>query len=369
MSGRAAAAALAPLGAELALYDAAPAARGIFSAAGDAGVAASGGWGGWTPDQAKAVAAAANGVVLDPAAPAVPPADLDLLVVSPGWAPDAPLLAGARAAGVPIWSEVELAWRLRANPDAPWLAVTGTNGKTTAVGMLEAILLASGRRARAAGNVGAPLVTAVQDPEVEVFAVELSSFQLHHTHSMRAQAAAILNIAPDHLDWHGSLEAYAAAKGKIYAGARSAAVYNAADPLAKELAARAGAPPVGFTLGAPRLGEVGVIESRLADRAFHGRRRRHALDIASLEDVARPWGGRLPPHLAANALAATALALAYGAGADGIGQGLRSFTPGAHRGEAVGEAGGVRFADDSKATNAHAAAAALGGFAPASVVW
>ena len=126
------------------------------------------------------------------------------MVTSPGWRPDAPLLAQAQARGVPIWGEVELAWRLRdPEHDTPWLAVTGTNGKTTTVRMLDAILRAAGLRSVAAGNVGLPLVEAVMDPEpYDVLAVELSSFQLHYTDSMSAQAAAVLNVAEDHLDWY-----------------------------------------------------------------------------------------------------------------------------------------------------------------------
>ncbi|MDR2454647.1 MAG: UDP-N-acetylmuramoyl-L-alanine--D-glutamate ligase [Bifidobacteriaceae bacterium] len=347
LSGRAAAAALAPLGAELVLADDAPGAPGAVA---PAQVAVEG---------------------------------LDLLVVSPGWPPTSPLLARARAAGVPIWSEVELAWRLRANPEAAWLAVTGTNGKTTVTQMLESILRASGVRAGAAGNVGAPLVAAVADPAVEAFAVELSSFQLHHTYSMRPQAAAILNLAPDHLDWHGSFEAYAAAKGRIYQGARRALVFNSAAPATRRLAEAAlgagaaapGAQLVGFTLSAPRAGEVGVAGGWLADRAFYARGRRHARPLAPLDDLAHLAGpgGRLAPHTVANALAAAALALAAGlggeAGAGGIGQGLRRFEAGAHRLETVAEVGGARYVDDSKATNAHAAAAALEAFAPGSVVW
>jgi len=165
---------------------------------------------------------------------------VDLVVASPGWAPANPLLAAAVALGVPVWSEVELAWQVRVDRTggrgpAPWLAVTGTNGKTTTVGMLESILRAGGENALAVGNVGAPVVLAATDPGLDVLAVELSSFQLHFTHSMAAQAAAVLNIAPDHLDWHGSLEAYTADKARIFERAEVACVYNAADPVTERL--------------------------------------------------------------------------------------------------------------------------------------
>ena len=157
-----------------------------------------------------------------------------LVVASPGLAPHHPLLAAALDRGLPVWSEVELAWRVRVDRasgggPAPWLAVTGTNGKTTTVGMLESILRAAGKSVAAVGNVGTPVVLAAVDPAVDVLVVELSSFQLHFTHSMSAQAAAVLNVAADHLDWHGSLEAYAADKGRIYERAQVACVYNLAD--------------------------------------------------------------------------------------------------------------------------------------------
>ena len=140
----------------------------------------------------------------DPASTAELPDDVDLVVTSPGWSPSAPLLAQAAARGIPVWGEVELAWRLR-DPEhpAPWLAVTGTNGKTTTVQMLEAMLRAGGLRTVACGNVGLPIVEAVMDPEpYDVLAVELSSFQLHYTSSMAAESAAVLNVAEDHLDWY-----------------------------------------------------------------------------------------------------------------------------------------------------------------------
>jgi UDP-N-acetylmuramoylalanine--D-glutamate ligase len=407
VSGLAAASALAPLGAELTLVDDAQTVPPIGAGAPSAGSGRAGrdlggpnspGETGWAAEPGGSDAPQilrrqwpAEGAVV--ASDEVAVEELDLVVASPGWSPASPLLARARAAGKPIWSEVELAWRLRANPEAAWLVVTGTNGKTTTVQMLESILAAQGRRVRAAGNLGDPLVTAVADPTVEVFAVELSSFQLHHTYSMEPLAGAVLNIAPDHLDWHASYEEYQRDKGRALAQAQRAAVYNAADPATRVLAeaaacaaANGASPhygrggvvgPVGFTLGAPGPGQVGLAGGWLADRAFHSRGRRHARELASVDDLAHLAGpgGRLAPHVVANALAAAALALAVAdvdqarGGVDGIGQGLRDFKPGAHRLAQVAEVGGARYVDDSKATNAHAADAALAGFAPGSVVW
>jgi UDP-N-acetylmuramoylalanine--D-glutamate ligase len=307
-------------------------------------------------------------------------AQVDLVVTSPGLHPDHPVLAAAAARGVEVVSEVELAWRLRADRSsgggpAPWLAVTGTNGKTTTVGMLASILAAGGEHAAAAGNVGNPLVLAATDPSLDVLAVELSSFQLHFTRSMSAQAAAVLNVAPDHLDWHGSLAAYAADKGRIFERARVACVYNAADPVTRRLVEEAdvvdGAVAVGFTLGTPGVGQLGLVEDVLVDRGFAAARHTHATELATLDDLAQLAGpdGRVAPHVVANALAAAALALAHGVAPEAVRDGLRAFGPGAHRIVTVGRADGVAYVDDSKATNAHAAAASLAAFPAGSVVW
>lgn len=303
-----------------------------------------------------------------------------LVVASPGLAPHHPLLAAALDRGIPVWSEVELAWRLRvdrASGDgpAPWLAVTGTNGKTTTVGMLESILRAAGESVAAVGNVGTPVVLAATDPSLDVLVVELSSFQLHFTHSMSAQAAAVLNIAADHLDWHGSLEAYAADKGRIFERAQVACVYNLADSRTEDLVREAdvvdGAVAVGFTLGTPLVGQVGLVEDVLVDRGFSRLRHTHAAELGTLHDLAQLAGpdGTVPPHVVANALAAGALALAHGVEPAAVRAGLRAYSAGAHRLETVATIDGIAYVDDSKATNAHAAAAALGAFAPGSVVW
>ena len=297
----------------------------------------------------------------------------DLVVTSPGWSPAQPLLAAAARAGVPIWAEVELAWRMRAATGAaPWLTLTGTNGKTTTVTMLESMLRAAGRRAVAAGNVGTPLLEAVLHPEpYDVLAVELSSFQLHWSHSLRPLASACLNIAPDHLDWHGDLAAYTAAKGKVYANTEVACVYNVADPVTEQLVRDAevieGCRAIGFTLGIPGLSMLGVVEDVLCDRAFVAERATSAAELGTLDDVRTAGGGTLAPHNVANALAAAALARGYGVPPVAVRNGLRGYQPGAHRIAVVAEAGGRIWVDDSKATNPHAAAASLAAFE--SVVW
>jgi UDP-N-acetylmuramoylalanine--D-glutamate ligase len=296
------------------------------------------------------------------------PADVDLVVTSPGVPPGAPVLQAARGRDVPVWGEVELAWRLR-DPDRPgvWLCVTGTNGKTTTVQMLDAILRAGGLRSIACGNVGLPVVEAVMDPTpYDVYAVELSSFQLHYTSTMSAHAAAVLNVAEDHLDWYPSMAAYAADKGRIYERVRSACVYNVADPeterLVREADVTEGARAVGFTLGTPGVGMVGVVEDVLADRAFIEEREHTAAELCTLGDLASP-----APHFVADALAAAALARSVGVPATAVRDGLRSFEPAGHRIAEVGEVAGVHYVDDSKATNPHAARSSLQAFD--GVVW
>ncbi len=296
------------------------------------------------------------------------PADVDLVVTSPGVPPTAPLIVAAAGRGVPVWGEVELAWRLRdpAHPGA-WLCVTGTNGKTTTVQMLDAIVRAAGLSSIACGNVGLPIVEAVMDPApYDVYAVELSSFQLHYTSSMSAHSAAVLNVAEDHLDWYPSMEAYAADKGRIYHQVQQACVYNTVDPVTERLVREAdvveGARAVGFTLGTPGVGMVGLVEDVLADRAFIADRDRNAAELCTVADLASP-----APHFVANALAAAALARSYGVPTAAVRRGLRSFSPDGHRIAEAGEVAGVRYVDDSKATNPHAATSSLQAYDP--VVW
>ncbi|GAB7191123.1 UDP-N-acetylmuramoyl-L-alanine--D-glutamate ligase [Kineococcus sp. NUM-3379] len=301
----------------------------------------------------------------------------DLVVTSPGWRPDAPLLAGAAHAGVPVWGDVELAWRMRpATGAARWLTLTGTNGKTTTVEMTAAILRAQGLRAAAAGNVGTPLLEAMRHPDAyEVLAVELSSYQLHWLStdtaaSLRPLASACLNVAPDHLDWHGSLDAYAAAKGRVYENTRVACVYSDAYPrtadLVREADVEEGCRAVGTTRGVPAVGMLGVVDGVLADRAFVAERLTSAAELATVEDLAGD-GGPVPPHTVENALAAAALARAAGVEPRAVREGLRGFTPAPHRVATVAHVDGIRWVDDSKATNAHAAQASLAAFG--SVVW
>ncbi|MHB9850527.1 UDP-N-acetylmuramoyl-L-alanine--D-glutamate ligase [Streptomyces krungchingensis] len=298
------------------------------------------------------------------------PEGTELIVTAPGWKPDKPLFAAAAEAGVPVWGDVELAWRLRGQDGrepAPWLAVTGTNGKTTTVQMLASILEAAGLRTAAVGNIGVSLLDAVLGEETyDVLAVELSSYQLHWAPSLRAQSAAVLNLAPDHLDWHGSMEAYAADKGRIYEGNRVACVYNVADKATEDLVREAdveeGCRAIGFTLGTPGPSQLGVVEGILVDRAFVEDRHKNAQELAEVSDVNPP-----APHNIANALAAAALARAFGVPAKAVRDGLRAFRPDAHRIAHVADVDQVAYIDDSKATNTHAAEASLAAYE--SIVW
>ena len=305
---------------------------------------------------------------LGPGSTAVLPQDVDLVVTSPGWPPRAPMLVQARERGIPVWGEVELAWRLRGPDAAPWLCVTGSNGKTTTVQMVHAICRAAGLRSAAVGNVGTPVVQAVMDPEgFDVLAVELSSFQLHWISTMSPHASAVLNVAADHLDWYdGSMEAYVRDKGAIYERTQVACVYNVADPVTEQLVRDAevveGCRAVGFTLGIPRPGMLGIVEDVLADRAFVTRAHDNAAELGSVSDVHPP-----APHNVMNALAAAALARAFGVEQRAVRDGLRGFRLDAHRIAEVTFVEGVRWINDSKATNTAAATASLLAYDP--VVW
>ena len=307
-------------------------------------------------------------VRLGPGSTAQLPDEVDVLVTSPGWAPSAALLRQAAERGVTIWGEVELAWRLR-DPDhaAPWLAVTGTNGKTTTVQMLDSILRSQGLRSVACGNVGLPMVEAVMDPTpYDVLAVELSSFQLHYVSSIAAESAAVLNVAEDHLDWYENAAQYTSDKGRIYQGVRSACVYNAADPVTERLVRAAevaeGARAIGFTLDTPMIGMLGLVDDVLADRAFIEDREDSAAELCAVGDLASG-----APHFVANALAAAALARAHGVTTGAVRDGLRAFKPDGHRIAEVAVVDEVRYVDDSKATNPHAAQSSL--MAYDHVVW
>ncbi len=267
-----------------------------------------------------------------------------LVVVSPGVAPSAPIVAWAREQGLPVWGELELGARLAR---APYLAVTGTNGKTTTTGMIAACLRAAGVDAVACGNIGRAFPAAARE-EHEALVVECSSFQLETQVTFHPRVSVLLNVAADHLDWHGSFERYVAAKARVFANQDDgdAHVGNRDDGRAAALSRSAPCATTWFTLGEPADGEVGFAgEAMLAP----GR---------SEETI-----GALPfdtPAMRADAAACAAACFAFGVGTEAIRTGLAAFVPARHRGERVAVAGGVRFVDNSKATNPHATLAAVG---------
>ncbi len=296
----------------------------------------------------------------------------ELVVVSPGFAPAHPLVAWATEAGIPVWGDVELAWRLRdrSGTVAEWIAITGTNGKTTTTQLTTAMLIAGGKRAIACGNVGIPVLDAVRDPAgFDVLVVELSSFQLHYLQSMSPFSSVCLNVAADHLDWHGSAAAYRAAKGRIYERTRVACVYNLEDDSTRELVEEAevvdGCRAIGFGRGLPGPSDIGLVDEIVVDRAFLADRWRAATELTTVHELEVVGLGS--PHMIANVLAASALARSFGVAPGDIRSALQGFRMDHHRTETILERDGIRWVNDSKATNPHAAQAALESFD--SVVW
>jgi UDP-N-acetylmuramoylalanine--D-glutamate ligase len=296
----------------------------------------------------------------------------DLAVVSPGYTPSHPLVAWAALSSVPLWTDIDLAWRLRDKVGKPaeWILITGTNGKTTTTQLVSHMLKAGGYRVAPCGNIGVPILDAIRDPEgFDFFAVELSSYQLHYTGEIYPHSAVCLNIADDHLDWHGSLQAYVEAKAKVYHNVRVACVYNKTDPLTEAMVEGAevveGARAIGFDLGIPGTSDFGLVEDVLCDRAFLDDRRERAIELTTLGELAD--FGLAAPHMVMNVLAASALARACDVSAEDISVALSTFRVDAHRHEVVARASGITWIDDSKATNPHAANAALS--AHDSIVW
>ena len=277
------------------------------------------------------------------------------IVISPGWKESHPLIVKAQAAGIRLVNEIDLAWSFRAElvPGQKWIALTGTNGKTTTVEMAAAMLRAGGVSAIACGNVGTTVIESVESSEkYEVLVLELSSFQLHWLKEASFVAAAILNIAHDHLDWHGSFTEYARVKGSIL-DRTSTGIFNSADLEVVNQAAHWQGRKVFFSLDTPAPGEIGVVEDLLVDRAFVSDPQEAAM-LAEVIDV-KPT----VPHNVANALAAAGLVRALGVIPEAVRSALQEFSLGRHRIEEVANVNGVSWVNDSKATNPHATAASL----------
>jgi UDP-N-acetylmuramoylalanine--D-glutamate ligase len=289
--------------------------------------------------------------------------NFDAVVISPGWRQDHPLVKKVLASNLQILNEIDLAWQIRTevSPGQKWLALTGTNGKTTTVEMAAKILQTAGLKAVACGNVGDTVIKAVDRKDsYDYLVLELSSFQLHWAKQAQFVSAAILNIADDHLDWHGTFDAYADAKFSILDRAEIA-VLNADDQEVVTRANRFTGRKVFFSLDTPAPGEIGVVEELLVDRAFVSDPMEAAM-ICELKDITPTV-----PHNVSNALAAAALARTVGVSHENIQKALQEFKPGRHRIETVFESDSVSWVDDSKATNPHAASASL--MSHLSVVW
>jgi UDP-N-acetylmuramoylalanine--D-glutamate ligase len=298
----------------------------------------------------------------------------DVVIASPGFSPQHPVIAWTLAAEIPLWGDLELAWRVRdkvTRPDgspADWILITGTNGKTTTTRMTATMLVESGYRAAPCGNIGVPVLDAVRDPGgFDVLVVEISSHQLwYQSLSMPAgqivpHSSVCLNFADDHLVWHGSTEAYFDAKAVVYRNTVTACVYNKSDRATLQMVENAdvteGARAIGFDLGSPGPSDFGVVDGILVDRAFLVDRLDRALEISTVEELASLGLGA--PHLVENVLAASALARAMDATPEAISAALASFRLDPHRIEVVARFAGIEWIDDSKATNAHAAASSL----------
>lgn len=301
----------------------------------------------------------------------------DVIVASPGFSPEHPVVRWALETSVPLWGDIELAWRVRdkvVRPDgapADWILITGTNGKTTTTRLTATMLVEGGLRAAPCGNIGVPVLDAIRDPAgFDALVVELSSHQLWYLSLSRSEgqpfplASVCLNLADDHLEWHGSFAAYRDAKAVVYRNTRVACVYNKSDVATREMVEDAevveGARAIGFDLGVPGPSDVGIVDGILVDRAFLEERRSSALELTTLERLATV--GLIAPHIVANILAAAALARAAGVEPVAIRDALDTFRLDPHRIEIVARHGGVTWVDDSKATNPHAAASSLSAY-------
>lgn len=289
--------------------------------------------------------------------------DFDALFVSPGWKESNPLVQLARSSEKEILNEIDFAWQIKIEkfPKQKWLALTGTNGKTTTVEMVAHIFATAGVSAKACGNVGTTVIETVTSGEqLDYLILELSSFQLHWLQDAQFISSAILNIADDHVDWHGTFDAYAQAKISIL-DKSTTAILNGDDGEVVGRTSHWLGRKIFYSLDTPAPGELGIVEELLVDRAFVPDPQEAAL-FAELSEVVPTV-----PHHISNALAAAGLASTVGISREAIREALKSFTPGRHRIEEVADINGVKWVDDSKATNPHAAAASI--MSNFSVIW
>jgi len=281
------------------------------------------------------------------------PQEIDFAVVSPGWRADHPVLLNLKNSGIEIIGEVDFAWKIKEviAPSQKWVALTGTNGKTTTIKMVESIFKSAKINGAACGNVGQTVIESVmQEPALDYLALELSSFQIHWSELPKYESVALLNIAEDHIDWHGNFDNYAQAKLKLLKQAKKSFVNKSDKVLSTKVQ---GGSVIWFSLDTPQPGELGVVENLLIDRAFSPSPS-EANEISELVDITPTV-----PHNIMNALAASALALSLGVKYQVIKDGLKNFSTDHHRMELVLNKDEINWVDDSKATNPHAAIASL----------
>lgn len=275
-------------------------------------------------------------------------ARVDLVMASPGVRPDHHIVVAALGLGVPVRSEIDLAAE---RITAPIIAVTGTNGKTTTVEMITAMLAADGRTVLCGGNIGTPLIT-FAGKDADIVVAEVSSFQLHFvTDAFRPQVAVLLNIADDHLDWHGSFEAYRADKCRVFAAQQpnDVVILNVDDAAVHEVLAS----------GATGEGRVVTVGSDADNDYFvAGQELRGGTELLAT----RSELPRALPHDLTNALVAAAAAMACGVSANAVREVLKNYATLPHRVQRIGENWGVSFYNDSKATNPHATQRAVEAF-------
>ena len=289
--------------------------------------------------------------------------EFDAILVSPGWRESNPLISLARTFNKPILNEIDLAWQIKQEklPGQKWLALTGTNGKTTTVEMVAHIMTTAGLKARACGNVGVTVIDSVLSPEkFDYLVLELSSFQLHWLQNAQFISSAILNIADDHVDWHGSFDSYALDKISIL-DKSTTAILNGDDGEVVGRTSHWLGRKIFYSLDTPGPGEVGVVEELMVDRAFVPDMNEAGM-FAEIHEIVPTV-----PHNISNALAAASLASTVGVSRENIRKALTSFTPGKHRIQLIADHKGVKWIDDSKATNPHAAAASI--LSNFSVIW
>jgi UDP-N-acetylmuramoylalanine--D-glutamate ligase len=288
-----------------------------------------------------------------------------LAIISPGWKPDHPVIEEIRARGIPHLSEIDFAWEMKRQiaPEQRWIGLSGTNGKTTTIQMVENIMRSAGVAGVACGNVGRTVIESIT-PEIDMLAIELSSFQIDWSELPRFEAIALLNISPDHIDWHGSFDRYRDAKLKLISLSKRSFINISDATLSRswpELTTASNSDLIPFHLGSPASGEIGLVEDLIVDRALvdDPMNAEVLVEVAVLPSSAS--------HNVSNAMAAAALSKAIGIGADAITRGLATFVLDQHRLQVIGESKGVTWVDDSKATNPHAAMAAI--FSFPSVIW